>query len=198
MADTEFFRGFPEIYMRVNGPLPEQAEQFKQMQVAAGVYGLSKQPSGMVLHGTAGAGKSALASMLARFFVEDRHGCASFLSCSAMGLYLRGLPSERPEGKRLYDYAELIDPREFALLVIDDVGAEAASPDARDLVRLALHERESHPCITIMTTNLTPAELLAHLGGERERSRMAAYRWIKFARQPDYRKPTRSPHVPRT
>lgn len=81
------------------------------------------------------------------------------------------------------------------MLVLDDMGREgpSAAPNrfasqGNNLLSWIIEERTRFPVFTVITTNLNHEELLKHLGGQREWSRLSLFEFIPLTGLQDYRK----------
>lgn len=114
----------------------------------------------LLLTGPVGVGKSALAVAVARVL---------FLECSKTVAFTSGrsmLAALRPTGRRL---AEFVDPD---LLLLDDLGTEKSTEWSDEWLLSVIDERYTSCRPSVVTTNLTPAEL-ADVVGRRVYDRLA-------------------------
>jgi DNA replication protein DnaC len=190
-AEQEFIAQFPGIYHGVMGSKPEQRLVFNAMLKVLIDWDWARmrgevRPAGVVLLGKVGRGKTALAALLSRYAASVVGLRGSYVNCADMAEDLRGLDDNRRRQRS--DYQELVDPAEWPICTIDDIGREAGN-EAPGMVRWMLDYRSRAGCFTIGTANLEQPALLTHLGGEREWSRFQALTVVEFpAGVPDYRK----------
>lgn len=176
------------VFSEVQASLAKHMERVRAGKGRAG---------GLVLIGKSGRGKSATAAHLALIGVVDYGMRCSFVSCTRAREDLRGLPSE--QHRNFDDYRALLNPdtregmgfgdvRGFNFCVLNDVGQERGRPEAEEMVRAALDWRTEWPVYTVITSNLNRGDLIRHLGGDREESRLSLFEWLDLSALPDYRK----------
>jgi DNA replication protein DnaC len=106
----------------------------------------------LVLVGSTGVGKSRMAYAVAREFVP--RGVVLFRSLPAL------LDELRPSGRNdAFHQAKTCD-----LLVVDDIGAERDTDWSTERFYLVVDHRWQWRLPTIITSNLAPRDLIAHLG----------------------------------
>lgn len=76
---------------------------------------------------------------------------------------------------------------EIPLLVLDDLGAEQATPNAKEKIAQLIKGRDANMRRTIITTNLE-LEALENRYDARTSSRMSVMEYIQITSMPDYRK----------
>jgi DNA replication protein DnaC len=183
----DFLANFPPDLHGVVRARPQQEDRFERCLSAFNAWLANRRSTGLVLIGPTGRGKSAAAAFVARYAQQYHNQRPSFVSGMRLRDHLRGLPSEQ-RIMNYQDYLELVDPAAWPVCVLNDVGREKGRPEAEELVRSAIDWRSEWPVFTVITANSTPTDLLNHLGGDREESRIARYTWIDFTGLPDYRK----------
>jgi len=138
--------------------------------------------SSLVLAGTAGVGKTHLASAMILERIKDGHP-SLFLSVPE---FLQALRDEmNGGGGNLFDQA-----KGTPFLVLDDLGAERGSAWVGEKIYTLINYRYSQQLQTVITTNrMNPTDLAESLGeqGQRIISRLAQMgTWVKVAGK-DYR-----------
>jgi DNA replication protein DnaC len=113
-----------------------------------------KPPRGLLLQGTSGVGKTHLAVSIIRE--------ASYAKIPSLFVnvpeWLNSLKDSWEGG------APVLSPREFTLLVIDDLGAEQGTDWSRDQLYSLINHRQTNHLATIVTSNLMVGELRDRLG----------------------------------
>lgn len=150
----------------------------------AGIWYKAHDDRNIYIHGGVGAGKTRLASTLARAWWTERNKAVIF--CTAVDLFDRLRAAEfHPAGDAgLFTLEHLV---ECALLVLDDLGAEKPTEYtcARLLALLDRRHQVGHP--TIVTSNLDLNDLGLRMGDDRIPSRLADWSDIVVLRSTDYR-----------
>lgn len=141
---------------------PEHQQRFRQALAVARAYG--EGPEGwLVLAGRSGAGKTHLAAAIANACI-DRGRPVLFIVVPDLLDHLRA--AYRPDAEEPYD--KLFDQvRNAPLLVLDDLGAQAATPWAAEKLFQIINHRFNAQLPTVFTTN-TPLESM----DERLRTRL--------------------------
>lgn len=117
----------------------------------------ASSPKFMVISGKAGVGKTFLTECLAKALI-DRSFLVSFVSAFGMNNMFLNYHTTFDEQKSSYINA-LIDPD---VLVIDDLGTEPILKNVtREYLLVVLSERSRLNKLTVITTNLSPAEILS-------------------------------------
>ena len=133
---------------RVHGPLDDSASSqlFEQGLTAAAAY--ADSPEGwLVLTGPSGCGKTHLAAAIANRCIE-RHETTFFIVASDLLDHLRATYS--PDSPVTYD--ELFDQvRNVPLLVLDDLGAQSATPWAQEKLFQVINHRHTNDLPTVVT-----------------------------------------------
>lgn len=129
----------------------------KKFEMIAEAYPNSA-PKFILLSGTTGVGKTFLTECLAKELINKNY-LVSFISAFGMNnMFLSYHTTNGNEQKNAYLNA-LIDPD---CLIIDDLGTEPMLKNVtKEYLYLILSERSRDDKMTIITTNLTPNELLA-------------------------------------
>lgn len=123
---------------------------------------------GFYLHGGVGTGKTTLAALAARQWVQ-RGGAALFLTLSEL------LDMLRPGGREMAEevaesQADLMQRLlGTGLLVLDDLGTERVTGWSRERLFLVLNRRYDAGRLTIMTSNYSLGEMALRLAGNDER-----------------------------
>lgn len=172
-------------------------ESFRE-QANVHAYELAKSWDGtrnVVLAGLPGRGKTHLAVAMLRREIE-RGKPGRFAYVPTILDEIRKRYAEGWEGESAQDYEARM--ARWPLLVLDDLGAERATPWAVERLTLLLEERQGRDCVTVITTNLmSRAAVEQHFAGVRgeaaiEASRLASrigpgrFEWIE-AIGPDMR-----------
>ena len=82
----------------------------------------------------------------------------------------------------------VLSPREFALVVIDDLGTEQHTPWSQDQIYSLINHREANHLLTIVTTNLAETELASRVGGATSSRLTQLCRAIRLEPKTDYRR----------
>lgn len=135
---------------------------------------------GLLLSGGCGSGKTHLAAAIVHALL--RRGCHALFLTS--GRYLDTLKGAFGNAELLRSLQEEV--RCAALLVLDDLGAEHTGDWSRSELFSLLNDRYENMRPTVLTTNLSLAELTARLG-ERTVSRIAEMTDGVRLRSPDRR-----------
>lgn len=143
----------------------------------------------LLAHGSYGAGKSAASvAVAAELIAEGVVSQATFVPAPEM---LDRLKSTFDRGAHERTAEVLDELYDVPLLILDDLGAERRSEWATETLTSLLNSRYDHELRTIITTNLTPAELGAHLG-ERAMWRIAEFAEVAdMSKLPNLRAPRR-------
>jgi DNA replication protein DnaC len=154
-------------------------------------------PQWLLLHGPYGTGKTGLASalgveMLETHFVESVHIAAvPRLLDRVRATYSRQDDDDEREADVM---EELFD---VECLILDDLGAERATDWATEKLFTLINHRHDQELITVITTNLAPSELGAHIG-ERTMWRIAEMSYVvSLEGCPNLRMPTAQQSVAR-
>lgn len=115
---------------------------------------------GFLLSGPFGSGKTHLAAAALHGAIERTLVHGRFVSAGALVAEVRS-----GEGKRVIDYAPVERAIEAELLVLDDLGQEAGTDFARDVVTRVVMKRYDCTRPTIFTSNRDPKGMEAVLGG---------------------------------
>jgi DNA replication protein DnaC len=118
-----------------------------------------------------GVGKTTLACAMLRRVVEAR-GVVRFVSTMDMLGHMKGLMDVKGDGPQGYALELAREP----ILMLDDLGAERATPYAVETVRVLLDDRYRRTLTTIITTNMTMAEVFDTYGGYLA-SRLKEFDW---------------------
>jgi DNA replication protein DnaC len=127
--------------------------------------------SNLILYGGTGVGKTTLAARIALRLIQDAAGhklqWASITYWLHVGDFARRARRLLATGKSA-ELAEILDRGQQAdCLVLDDLGSERPTEFVRDLVADLIEYRyDSNYGSTVVTTNYTPDELAARLGGD--------------------------------
>lgn len=140
----------------------------------AAVLRWSLEGGNLVLHGEPGRGKThlAIAAVLAACATGNRAEFWPFQDL-LREMQLRFDAED--------DSAQALEARVRAteILVVDDVGAEhSRSSWATEVLESLIDHRLARALPTLITTNLTPAELPRHVGA-RSADRLQLYRWVE-------------------
>lgn len=113
-------------------------------------------PGGAYIWGPVGTGKSVLAASLAKKYIMDGH-LVKWVSFPSFILELQSA-YRKESGPTPYDLAEDL-AKFYGVLILDDIGAEKPTEFVRQTIYYILNEREQNEEITIITSNLSVAEL---------------------------------------
>lgn len=142
------------------------------LKPAATPYGSPKLPPTLLLVGGYGTGKSGLAAVIAREFLKQGQEVIYRKSAEILA-ELRAAPwraeQQGQEAAPPTELAIIQRASEAGLLVLDDLGAEALVGPAADrcveALMLMLDGRLNAGLPTVITTNLSNAELVKRVGG---------------------------------
>lgn len=109
-----------------------------------------RNQQGLLLHGPNGTGKSFLAAALCNALIEKEHD-VYYTTFTQIDRHTAGARSER---QAFFDSLN-----EYALLVLDDLGAERGSEYMQELVFSVIDSRYSSGKPLVITTNLTMQDL---------------------------------------
>ncbi|MBW2647105.1 MAG: ATP-binding protein, partial [Deltaproteobacteria bacterium] len=138
---------------------------------------------GLVLSGNTGCGKTFLSIAFLREYVKRGKAKPWFVTVPDLLLEIRS--SFRDEADR--SEADIVDEYStIPFLVLDDLGSEKTTEFTITTLYIILDRRDREMLDTIITTNLTLAEISEKLSA-RIASRLAGMRNIKI-NMPDYRK----------
>ena len=118
----------------------------------------SKPPRGLLLHGPTGAVKTHLAISVIREAIYSR-----FMRCLFINVP-EWLNAVR-EAWNASDAAAPPNPDGYELAVIDDLGAENTTRWAQERIYGLVNHRAQSGGLTVITTNLEPADIRPRLGG---------------------------------
>ena len=185
-------RGEQEVWMEKVIPAKYRQCSFSNFKGGSGLvkwltdYAEKWPPHSLILSGPCGAGKTHLAISILQEQIQHGHW---------LDIWFVSSPEMLREIKMTYDpdyplsEADVIDKyTEIEFLVIDDLGAEAATDWAISTFYLILDRRHRNDTPTLITTNLTTQEIEEKLGA-RIASRLSEYRTIQL-KGIDHRKMT--------
>lgn len=124
-----------------------------------------KQPQNLLFYGPCGVGKSHISRCISRGVMQKGYS-SIFISVPKLLRKLRGTFNSKSEFSEddLVSALETVD-----LLILDDIGAEAHTTYAQDVIFSIVDSRQGMS--TVYTSNITPGEFL-ELKGERNGSRV--------------------------
>ncbi len=121
--------------------------------------GLEGMPS-LFLHGASGRGKTGIAIGVLKVFTERLEG-SLFVTVPDFMEKLRA--TQKPNAE--HTESELLDAaREVPLLVLDDIGRERPTAFTAECLFRLINHRYAEQMTTVFTSNLTPDEIVVHLG----------------------------------
>jgi hypothetical protein len=148
-------RGMPKIW--VASRLADVAPRRGQAAAHKVLSGFDGRDKGLYLHGNAGAGKSYLAASLIGSLARDDkgiHGPGHFIRWRALLVVERQKIGREEVERDWYGAA-----REEHLIVLDDFGAGSCTDWTMEIAEEILDCRTCEALPTIITSNLTPAQL---------------------------------------
>ncbi len=150
------FKDFNEKIIRNDTQKSQLLKLKKKFEDLASTYPASS-PKFIVISGKPGVGKTFIVECLAKALI-DRNFLVSFVSAFGMNNLLLSYHTSFDDQKQTYMNA-LLDPD---VLIIDDLGTEPILKNVtREYLLVLLSERSRLNKLTITTTNLSPAEILA-------------------------------------
>jgi DNA replication protein DnaC len=118
----------------------------------------------LVIYGPTGNGKSHLAAAIANQLLEKRKMPTLFLTVPDFLESLRQQVRESQAGRTGDGYGTLMQvAREVEVLILDDLGAQAITPWAEEVLFRLLDYRYQAELPTVVITNLRPEDLPARL-----------------------------------
>ena len=141
-----------------------------------------KEPSSLYLYGPCGCGKTHLATAIFRELIK-REVKPKMLFKNASDLFLEIRSTFNGGGGSEEQIVDSLSYRDF--LFIDDMGAEKTSEWSRATMYLIIDRRDREMLPTIITSNLSPAQLGAAID-ERISSRISNGKIVEI-KMPDYR-----------
>ena len=135
---------------------------------------------GLLLYGPEGSGKTHLAVAILKEVVYARSFKSLYLNVpdwlNSVREAWHGEGADQPP-----------NPNGYELIVIDDLGAENATAWSRERIYSLINHRWQNDLFTLITTNLTPAEIRAKLGRATASRITTLCANVPFEPQHDYR-----------
>jgi DNA replication protein DnaC len=187
LVNTLRSRGIPERYLAVEWDDLEMVDPLPSLRAATmRMDDIIRAGHSLILCGPAGSGKTQAAMLIARAAAQEGHRIAvenvGRLAARISAAYADDSTSEHAETKRL---------SEAALLVLDDVGAgeSGEAKIERRLLYFVLEDRQNARRPTVVTTNLSAADLKTFLG-DRLMNRLMPAEVVNFRHGRNFRRPT--------
>lgn len=124
--------------------------------------GSGEVESGLYIYGTRGTGKTMLATLIAKDCIK-RCVPTLFVFTPELLQQFRNAIEDDGGGE---DPAKVA--READCLILDDIGAERATPWVAEQLMALINHRYAHKKLTIFTSNFEPETLASHISGGKE------------------------------
>jgi DNA replication protein DnaC len=119
-------------------------------------------PRSLFIWGSYGVGKTGLALSILRARVLDTGAPSLFLTTPTLLDRIRATYSRSPDSASEPEVLGAV--KNTTLLVLDDVGSERVNDWVQEKLFVIINHRHDYHMETIFTSNLSPAQLVRHLG----------------------------------
>jgi DNA replication protein DnaC len=152
-------RGVPHEHRWCLRAEPDDLKRYADPVAVDRAEALPDVPHMVTLHGEQGSGKSTIGTwLLGRAARSLPRELSYWVSVADLSIAYAEAPSKRACVEA--DYA-----RGAAVVLLDDLGQEAQTEHARELVADVIARRHARHLMTIVTTGLTSAQIQARYGG---------------------------------